>query len=365
MEWTRPPERGYFRFLRTMHVHACTNKGGSVKEITMIGLDLAKNIIQLHAVDKTGKAVMRKPLKRNKLLPFLSLLPPCLIVMETCSGAHFWARSIKALGHEPKLISPQFVKPFVKTNKNDANDAEAICEAASRPSMRFVPIKTPEQLDIQAVHRIRKGLVRRRTSVVNEIRGHLAEYGIVLAKGISRVREEFPHILENLENGLTELARDYLSDLYSDIIELDEKIEKKNRILIEYARQNEPCQRLMTIPGVGVITATILAAVAGDGRDFKNGRHFAAWLGLVPRQRSSGGHDRLLGISKRGDSYMRTQLVQGAHNLVRRKTSPWIATLAERRGYARACVAQANKTARIAWAVLRHNCEYQPMSLTQ
>ena len=328
-----------------------------MKSITMVGIDLAKNSIQLHAVNKSGKAVLKKRITPQKLLAFFTTLTPCVVAMEACSSAHYWARELCLLGHEVKLISPQYVKPFVKTNKNDANDAEAICEAAARPSMRFVPIKTKQQLDLQALHRIRKGCVRRRTSIANELRGHMAEHGVFIPKGINQIRDRLPLLLE-IEERLTVHARDYLSDLYVELLNMDERVAKYDRQLKEFAKKDEDCRRLMTIPGIGVITATIIKAAAGDGSNFKNGRHFAAWLGLVPRQHSTGGRDRLGGISKRGDTYIRTQLVQGAHNLVRRASENWLFEVRERRGYNRACVAQANKTARIAWAVLANKTEY-------
>lgn len=330
-----------------------------MREITMIGLDLAKNVFQLHAVDKLGNAVMKKTLRRDKLLAFIASLPGCLIVMETCSGAHFWAREFIRAGHRVKLISPKFVRPFVKTNKNDAADAEAICEAALRPSMRFVPIKSTQQIDLQTLHRVRQSCVRRRTALANQMRGHLAEYGFVLPQGVSHVRNRLPHLLDDYDIALTMPARDYLSDLYAEFSLMDDRIGKYNLRLAEMAKNSERCKRLMSIPGVGVLTATILMAVAGDGSEFKNGRHFAAWLGLVPRQHSSGGKSGLRGISKRGDTYIRTLLIQGAHNLVRRDATPWLAAINKRRGYTRACVAQANKTARIAWAVLAKNEVYQ------
>ena len=330
-----------------------------MKNATLIAVDLAKNVFVLHAVDHKGKKLFTRKLSRDKFHSFIESQPQTLFVMESCSGAHYWARLCFRNGHKAQLISPQYVKPFVKTNKNDARDAEAIAEAASRPNMRFVSVKSPEQQDIQAIHRIRKGCIRDRTAHANRIRGHLAEHGIALPKGINVLRKRLPHVLDDVDNELTFLARDYLSDLYADLIHLDERIEKYDRLLKEWARENEDCTRLMTIPGVGLITATIICAAAGDGSEFRNGRHFAAWLGLTPRQHSSGGRNRLLGISKHGDSYIRTQLIQGAHNLARRAPTPWLANLVERRGYNKACVAQANKTARIAWAVLVRKESYR------
>ena len=323
-----------------------------MREATMIGVDLAKNVFHLHGVNNSGKAVFKKRLSRGNFKAFLASAPRCLIVMEACSSAHYWGRLAISLGHRAQLISPQHVKPFVKTNKNDANDAEAICEAAVRPNMRFVSIKTPEQQDLQTIHRVRSSCIKRRTALANEIRGHLAERGIIFPRGINKLRQELPILWESQVLPLSLESRDLLSDLYAEILALDERIDKYTCRLRNIANKDEDCLRLMTIPGIGVITATIIKAVAGDGKAFKNGRQFSAWLGLVPRQHSTGGKNRLLGISKRGDTYVRTQLIQGAHNLVRRAASKWLGELKERRGYNRACVAQANKTARIAWAVL-------------
>jgi len=330
-----------------------------MNEITMLGVDLAKNVFQLHAVDAKGNKVFSRSVQRKKLLQVVADLPACSIIMEACSGAHYWAREFNRLGHQAKLISPQFVKPFVKTNKNDAADAQAICEAASRPAMRYVPVKNKEQIDIQALHRVRTSCVSRRTSLGNQIRGRLAEHGIVLPQGLSHIRNKLPHILEDPEAELTMMARDYLSDMLQELFAMDERISKYDKQILKIAMENEACRRLIGIPGIGPVTATILVAAVGDGKEFKNGRHLAAWLGLVPRQHSTGGKSSLRGISKRGDSYIRSLLIQGAHNLVRQGASPWLIELTERRGYSRACVAQANKTARIAWNVLAKEEEYR------
>ena len=330
-----------------------------MKKLTMIAVDLAKNVFQLHGVDEKGNKLLSRRLTREKFRDFITSHEPTTFAMETCSGANYWARQCMLAGHEVRLISPQYVKPFVKTNKNDATDVEAIAEAAGRPNMRFAQPKPPEQLDIQAIHRVRNQSVRRRTAIANEIRGHLAEYGIVIPKSVHTLRKKVPHIVDDLENDLTMMARDYISDLYADMLHMDERIAKYDRTLEKWAEKNENCQRLMGVPGIGLITSTIICAAAGDGTAFKNGRHFAAWLGLTPRQHSSGGRDRHLGISKHGDRYIRTLLIQGAHNLVRRSATPWIRNLVERRGYNRACVAQANKTARIAWAVLARKEAYR------
>lgn len=268
-----------------------------MEKLTLLGIDIAKNVFQLHGVDDKGNSVLKRKLTRTKLVKAIVNLPPCIIAMEACGGANYWYRKFKAMGHEVKLISPQFVKPFVKTNKNDRNDAEAICEAASRPSMRYVSSKTIEQQDLQAVHRIRNRLVEERTALINQIRGLLAEYGIIIAQGISHVRKKLPEILEDAENELSHLGRELFSDLYEQVAEIDKKVEKYNVKLASIFTSNELCQRISKIEGIGIVSATAVIATIGDPKTFKNGRHFSAFLGLVPRQSSSGGKERLLGIS--------------------------------------------------------------------
>lgn len=335
-------------------------------EITTLGIDLAKNVFQLHGVDAFGKPILRKRLSRSKLLPFLANLPACLIGIEACGSSNHWARQLRALGHEVRQISPQYVKPYVKTNKNDYNDAEAICEAVSRPGMRFVPIKSIEQQDIQALHRVRERLLRGRTALVNQTRGLLREYGIFLPEGIHPFRRQIPAVLENAENELTSLAREIIADQYDRLLDIDQQITKYDaRINLIFCR-SAMCQRLATLDGVGPMTATALIAAIGDAHDFRNGRHLAAWLGLVPRQHSSGERNILLGISKRGNTYLRTLLIHGARSVVQRCSSrtdargQWINNLKERRGFNRACVALANKNARILWALLARNEPYNP-----
>ena len=292
-------------------------------------------------------------------------LPACLIGMEACGGAQHWVRVFTALGHTVRLIAPQFVKPFVKSNKNDAVDAEAICEAVQRPSMRFVPSKSLEQQDIQSLHRIRSQAVARRTALANQIRGLLMEYGIVIPKGISHVRKQLPRIMEDAENELTFLFREMLNELYDEMVHLDERISKLEVKLTAIATQNEDCQRLLTIPGIGLLSATALVAAIGDINVFKNGRELAAWLGLVPRQHSTGGKPTLLGISKRGDSYLRTLLIHGGRTVVRvadkyqDRRNQWVSEIDKRRGKNISAVAVANKNARIAWALLSKKSMYQ------
>ena len=286
------------------------------------------------------------------MLTYFQKLAPCLIGMETCGSAHYWARELEKMGHTVKLMAPQFVKPYVKSNKNDANDAEAICEAVARPTMRFVAIKTIEQQDIQAVHRIRSELVQQRTAKGNQIRGLLSEYGLVMGQRIEVLRKALPLLLEDAENGLTIDFRTLLEGLQQDLITLDERVDEMDKKIRLLASSNEDAKRLQQIPGIGPITATALICAIGDGKQFKRGRDLAAWLGLTPRQHSSGGKDRLLGISKRGDAYLRTLLIHGARSVLRvagNKEDPrsrWIQSLCGRRNKNIAAVALANKNAR-------------------
>ncbi len=286
----------------------------------------------------------------------------CLIGMEACGGSNHWARTFIKLGHNVKLMSPQFVKPYVKSNKNDA---EAICEAVSRPNMRFVSVKSLEQQDIQSIHRVRSKLIQERTALVNQIRGLLSEYGIVFPKNIANIRKMLPKLLENAENELTFLARELFQDLYYELKEKDKKIKIYDKKIEAICDQNEVCQRVKEIEGIGVLTATALIATIGDASVFKNGREMSAWIGLVPKQHSSGGKDKLMGISKRGDKYLRYLLIHGARAAIFRcknkddKKSKWVANLIERRGMHKAIVALANKNARIAWALMAKNIEYK------
>jgi transposase len=320
----------------------------------------------VHGVDYQDKVVLRKQLRRNQLLSFFATLPPCLIGMEACGGAHHWARELQKLGHTVKLIAPQFVKPYVKSNKNDANDAEAICEAVDRPTMRFVTIKTIAQQDLQAIHRIRSELVRQRTAKVNQIRGFLAEYGLVVGRQVATLRRALPELLENAENGLSFDFRGLLEDLRQDLIRLDERVAEMDKKVHTLAHSMPAAKLLQSIPGIGPISATAIVCAVGDGKQFKRGRDLAAWLGLTPRQQSSGGKDRLLGISKRGDTYLRTLLIQGAKSVLKvvdKKTDPrslWLQNLCARKHKNIAAVALANKNARIAWALLSNETSYLP-----
>lgn len=335
-------------------------------KVSLVGLDIAKSIFHLSAVNQAGKQVKKKVLKRPQVLSFFSQLEPCTVAMEACGSAHHWARQFQALGHQVKLIAPQYVKPFVKGNKNDYNDALGIAEAAQRPNMRFVPIKSLEQHDIQMVHRLRERLVKNRTALVNQIRGLLAEYGLVINKGVAAVRTELPFILEDAENGLTVMARESFFTLHEELKELDEKHQACEKKVIEINRSHEACQRLDEIIGIGPVTATAVYAAIGDGHDFENGRHFSAWAGLVPKQHSSGGKANLMGISKRGNAYLRTLFIHGARAVLRYAEgkedsfSRWATSLKERRGSNKACVAVANKLARMAWVILAKDERYRP-----
>jgi transposase len=348
--------------------HLTENRGESTMNITILGIDLAKNVFQLHGVDSTGKTILRKKLNRDKLLEYIANLPVCRIVMEACGSANYWARKFKAHGHEVKLISPQFVKPFVKGNKNDRNDSAAIVEAASRPSMRYVSPKTIEQQDMQSLLRVREGCIEMRTKVVNQVRGLLAEYGIVVAQGIHHIKKALPeHFDAAKENGLTEFFKQLLEKQYNFILVLDEQIDSYEIKISHIANQNVICQQVKKVEGIGDITALALTATIGEHpEEFKNGRHFAAFLGLVPKQHSSGSREQLLGISKRGDGYLRKLLIHGARSVLYRADkksdakSRWLINLKERRGENRACVALANKNARIVLALLLKKQKYKP-----
>jgi len=334
-------------------------------KITTIGIDLAKNVLQIHGADERGKPVVRKQLKRDKVMAFFANMEPCVIGMEACGSAHHWARQLQSLGHEVKLISPQFVKPFVKTNKHDVADAEAICEAVSRPTMRFVPIKNVEQQAMLSLHRAREGFIGDRTATANRIRGLMAEYGLILPQGIGHVRSKVPELIEDATNELPGMFRRLIDQLLNHLRWLAEQIEMIEKEIHAWHRNNVDSQRLEQVPGIGVIIATAMIAMIGDARNFKNGRELAAWIGLVPRQHSTGGKQTLLGISKRGDAYLRKLLIHGTRALAYhagRKANPdhWLNKLINRRNMNVAVVAQANKTARIVWAMLAHGRDFRP-----
>lgn len=335
-----------------------------MKKIARIGLDLAKNVFQIHAVTEEGDVVHRLAIKRHKLLEFFVQCEPCLVGMEACGSAHHWAREIAALGHDVRIMAAQFVTPYRKSGKNDQNDAEAICEAVSRPTMRFVPIKTTEQQAMLSVHRSRTLLIGERTALINHVRGLLGEFGIVLAQGAASLRRELPWILEDAENGLPDLAREVFAENYARLRDIDERIHGYDQRIARIAREDERAQRIMQINGIGPITATAIIATVGDAKTFENGRQFAAWLGLTPRQRSSGGKNRLGCISKRGDVYLRTLIIHGSRSALLQSAkrqdakSRWVLALKARRNHNVAAVALAAKHARIIWAMLSRDEAY-------
>lgn len=340
-------------------------------QVCQIGLDIAKEYFQVHGVDENGKDMFNKKLKRKNVLAFFANLPPCLVGLEACGGSHYWAREIARLdtGHTVRLISPRHVKPFVLNNKTDAADARAICEVVGRPSTRFVTVKTVEQQDLAAWHRMRERKIKERTAMANQARALLMEQGLIVAKGIRNIRKFLPLAIEDVENGLSMSARDYLSEIYAEIVACDELIEKYESRIFVFAKNDEACKRLQKIPGVGPITATAIVAHAGDATEYKNGRAFAASLGLTPKEHSSGGKQKLLGVSKRGNGTIRKLLIQGAriitrYALVKQENSyagqKWIQEVAARRGKQIAAVALANKTARIIWNLLAKKENYQP-----
>jgi len=341
----------------------------ATKTVSRLGIDLGKNSFHLWGVDHLERVVLRKKLTRKTLLKQLSNMPRCRIGMEACGSAHHWARELKRLGHEVKLMAPQFVKAYVKGNKNDYNDAQAICEAVGRPSMRFVGIKSVAQQELLALHRIRQSVVKARTAQANQIRGLLAEFGMVVGKGINQVRRRLPEILEDGENALSPGCRDWLQELYEHLLHLDQRVQTYDRRIESQFNAQEACQRLAAVEGVGKISATAVVATFGKATEFGNGRQFSAALGLVPRQHSTGGREVLLGISKRGDRYLRTLLIHGARSVVSRvlnhskddARSRWIRRIALERGTNKAAVALANKNARIIWALLRRDSVYRPV----
>lgn len=334
-------------------------------KLTTIGIDLAKNVFQVHGADEKGKTVLKKQFRRAQVLPFFANLTPCKIGLEACGSAHYWARKLQALGHTVQLIAPQYVKPFVKRNKNDAADAEAICEAVTRPNMPAVPIKNVSQQAILSIHRARQGFVKARTAQANQIRGLLAEYGISIPQSISHIAKRVPEIIEDGENDLPGSFRLLILRLVDHLKELDRQVAELEAEIQLWHRENADSQKLGRIPGIGPMTASAMVASIGDARNFQNGRQLAAWLGIVPKQHSTGGKSRLLGISKRGDTYLRTLLIHGARAVIRvaeRKldANSWLKKLLARRNANVAAVALANKNVRTIWALLAHGREYEP-----
>jgi transposase len=339
-------------------------------ELHTIGIDLGKTVFHLVGLNLRGEVLVRKKVSRKQLLQFTANLHVDLIGMEACGGAHFLGRALREQGHEVRLMPAQYVKPYVKTNKNDYIDAEAIAEAVARPTMRFVPIKTDDQLDMQSLHRVRERWVMRRTAIVNQIRGLLFERGITLRKGRRHVDGALPDILEDADSKLSGALRVLLAQLKLELDQMAIRIDEADAVLNKTAHENEACQRLVAIPGIGPITATALIAAIGNGAAFRKGREFAAWMGVVPREHSTGGKQKLLGISKHGNSYLRRLFIQGARAVLQHRTkqapglSEWLAKLASRTHHNVVAVALANKLCRIAWAVLAKEEQYKPLALT-
>jgi transposase len=335
-------------------------------QVTTIGLDIAKNVFQTHGVDARGKVVLQKRLARARVLSFFANLPPCLVGLEAGGGAHHWARELRALGHDARLMPPQYVKAYVKSNKHDAADAEACCEAVQRPTMRFVPVKSEQQQATCMLHRVRDQLIGQRTATINALRGHLTELGIVAAKRQAGVRQLLVVLGEVEDDRIPPLAREMLQILATHLRELETKIAGLDRRLVALARTDPVCRLLAEVPGVGPVIATAFAATVPDARAFRSGRHLSAWLGLVPAQHSSGGKNRPLGLSKRGDGYLRRQLIHGARALVWRSPGrtagrlwAWIHGLLARRPFNVVVAAVANKLARILWALLARGEAYR------
>ena len=326
-------------------------------KLTTVGIDLAKNVFQVHGIDEHGKAVLKKRLRRDQMATFFVNRPPCLVGMEACGGAHHWARKLQAMGHTVRLMAPQFVKPYVKTNKNDAADAEAICEAVARPNMRFVPIKNIEQQSVLSLHRVRQGFVKARTAQANQIRGLLAEFGLIIPQGIGHIATRVPELIEDASNELPGAFRILVQRLLDNLKEQDRQVDELEAQIQAWHRSSEFSCKLARVPGIGPITASALVASIGDAKNFESGRQLAAWLGLVPKQHSSGGKSNLLSISKRGDTYLRTLLIHGARSVVYRAgqkadSCSWVNSVVQRRNKNVAAVALANKNARIVWAVM-------------
>lgn len=335
-------------------------------QITTLGIDLAKTLFQLHGVDARGHVVLSRRVKRHQVLEVVTRLSPCVIGMEACASAHYWGRVFEKRGHTVRLMSPKYVKPYVKTNKNDRRDAEAICEAVSRPTMRFVPIKTVDQTDLQALHRSRSLLIKTRTAMINQVRGLLGEYGLIIGRSPEQVRPALVTLLQDEHNGLTMFARETFHELYEQLVDVEGRITKVTARLEHVFRAHPVCRKLATVPGIGPLTATALLAAVSQPQMFQNGRHLAAWLGLVPRHCASGGRTRVAGISKRGNRYLRTLLIHGARAVVQHADQKadaqgrWMVELKRRKGTNVAAVAVAHKNARVVWALLAHDDVYRP-----
>lgn len=342
-----------------------------MENISTIGIDIGKGIFQIHGATKHGRAVIRKCVYRSDVKEFMREVPPATVGMEACSGAHYWAREFSAMGHTVKLMPPQYVKPYVKTNKNDAADAEACSEAVTRPTMRFVGIKTERQQAYAQLLCVRDRLVRQRTALANQVHGFLLEFGIPISKGVPKMVMRVTEALEKHRESIPELSHKLLRDALDELCSLNERIGGYEKMIEEVVRVNDICKRLVTVPGVGPTTALSMMAMVGDVTQFKSGRDFAAYLGLVPRQSSSASKERLGGISKRGSPFVRKLLVQGAHAVAmhasksKHRRAEWFRGVRDRRGYCKAVVALANKNARIIWALLARGGEYQPNHVPQ
>lgn len=338
-----------------------------MNKLNTIGIDLAKNVFQVHINDPHGRKLSSRQVKRGQLLNYLIQQPVSLVAMEACCGAHYWAREIQKLGHTLKVIHPAYVKPFVQLHKNDQRDAAAICEAAVRPGIPAVSIKSADQMDLQALHRVRERIVKEQTAIGNELRGILLEAGIALAQGAAALRSKVPELLADTENGLSYRLRQLIQELLDDWYRRDAQAQRYKNELEQIARVHPLCRLLMTLPGIGPINATLLVSHAGDAKHFKSGRHFSAYLGLVPRQYASGGKEQMGGISKRGNVQVRKQLVHGARSAYRSllkspqdsRLGRWLAGM-EGKHPNKIIVALANKLARIVWALLNKNEAYQP-----
>jgi transposase len=336
-----------------------------MQTITTIGLDIAKSVFQVHGVDAEGKVILRRQLKRRYVLSFFQKLPSCLVGIEACASSHHWSRELQAFGHTVRLMPPAYVKPYVKRQKNDATDAEAICEAVSRPNMRFVETKTPEQQSCLMLHRARHLFIRQQTAVINSIRAYLAEFGIVAPVGRQGVEQLLGVVADANDNRLPEVARDCVAALGAQLQMLKAQILQFDRLISAWHRSSEASKRLDAIPGVGPVLATALVASVADPKAFRSGRDFSAWIGLVPKQNSSGGKERLGNISKRGDRYLRSLFTTGALAVIRyakihgTKHRPWLTALLARRPTKVAAIALANKLARMAWAMMAKGERYK------